>query len=123
MGRFLPGHPKIPGSGRKKGQTKKKAGVPEIGTIRQFLEAKKWHPLAEVYDMMPKLSPYQQARINMEMIAMEQKERLGPQPLPPPAGETDESKRVASMNAAEFVASLPVKLNDRNGNGTQPGPG
>lgn len=123
VARFLPGHPKIPGSGRRKGQTKKKAGVPEVGTIREFLTAKQWNPLAEVHELMPKLTSYQQARINMEVVAMEQKERLGPQPETPPAGESEEAKRTAVMGAAEFVASLPVKLNGSNGNGAHPGAG
>lgn len=112
MPKFLPGHPRY--GGRKKG--KKSLGdklCPK--TIREFLESKKWNPLEEVHALMPKLSEYQQARINMELIAMDQKERLASPTPPNPDSGTEEAKRFANMDAAAFVESLPVKLNGTNG--------
>jgi hypothetical protein len=115
--RFAPGHPKY--GGRKKGQ---KAQV-KLGTIREFLEAKGWDPLNEVYELLPNLSEFQQARINMEIAGMEQRERLaGKLPGEAPKGEAEEAKRLEGLSTADFIASLPVKLDGSNGNGTHPGP-
>ena len=118
MGKFLPGHPKV--GGRKKG---KKNDGPRLGSIREFLEGEKWDPLREVHGLMPKLSAYQQARINMEVLAMEQRERMGgasPRGDGQTEGEREESKRLAALNTSDFIASLPVKLDEPNGNGTHP---
>lgn len=117
MGKFLPGHQKM--GGRKKGSGNK---APKLGTIREFLEAKAWNPLEDVFGLLPKLSEYQQARINMEIAAMEMKERLvaklGGEA---PKGDVEEAKRLADMSTEAFINSLPVKLDGSNGNGTHPG--
>jgi hypothetical protein len=118
MGRFLPGHVKV--GGRKKGSVSK--GF-KLSTIREFLEGEKWDPLRDVHGLMPTLSPYQQARINMELVAMEQRERLaGKFPGDAPKGEREEAERLKGLSTADFIAALPVKLDDPNGNGTHPGP-
>lgn len=115
--RYQVGHPKY--GGRKKGQTAKL----KIGTIREFLEAKAWNPLAEVFELLPKLSEFQQARINMEVAGMEQRERLaGKLPGDAPPSDAAEAKRLSELSTADFIATLPVRLDEPNGNGTHPGP-
>lgn len=122
--RFAPGHPKY--GGRKKG--KKYLGDQlKLGTIREFLEAHGWNPLKEVFELLPNLSEFQQARINMEIAGMEQRERLaGKLPGEAPKGDAEEAKRLEGLSTADFIASLPVKLDgsngNGNGNGTHPGP-